>query len=783
MILSLTGIQDIDAEKTLTVTQKCENTALHLFVTNQDGKSVKNMHIFDSLRTEVLASADDDGVLVLPADLQDKILRVGGGSYPMTLFTAENCQPYEIQFEKTDQDLMIINHHLWSNFDSTQDYGDGEYAYTGFTGSYVTGDIVNLSEHNLTDIRITVTPFSSQLGTGESKSWYPIKKILRPGEASPFFTNMGGGYDNYSIKIDYYEATSGMPEQPQVKISDIIMATDDNGVESLIINCVDTLEKSNGFRLLLLGYSENNFLESASLTDEFWMSKWDSSASDCITDGKFIISESTNYGNYIDSQYLEYAKNDRFEVFIMQNNRYDLFFEVQVTKEIEDFNALNKQNALPAQTAVYSDYFPNSLTPKYLGVDNFKSNSVKLSENVKSKLNKTDLQKNTNDSYPEIPETSDLQLSTNNDYSECRFEQGFDKVIHTAQKLYSSQKYENAIVCYTVALEIKPEYIHGLIKIGDSLFYSEKYVDSLKTYDQVLEINSNFDILTKLGHQAWLLEGDQKYEEYIVYLDKMLEVDPSSDRRILQKAEILENLGQVDESISHLEKYSEINPENSILKNRLSALKGQPLIDNIVLLESNNQYDEALLEYEKLILIDLRYVDMVFEKGYDLLERQENEHALDYYSKILEHLPNDVDSLYNKGVALTNLERYEDALGIYDKAIVLDDTDADVLMNKGWVLNQLGRHDDAIKYFDKALAINPHDDQTLSNKQFAEAGLRIHNGFLESDDFSFTLLPPENWYRLDVSKPNEFFDSEVIGFVSPDVNYDYISSTMIIAKI
>ena len=403
VMISLTNIQNIDAEKTLTVTQKCENTALHLFVTNQDDKSVKNVHIFDNIRTKVLASADDDGILVLSADLQDKILRVGGGSYPMVPFTAENCQPYEIQFEKTDQDLMIINHHIWSNFDSTQDYGDGEYAYTGFTGSYVTGDIVNLSEHNLTDIRITVTPFSNQLGTGESESWYPIKKILRPGEASPFFTNMGGGYDNYSIKIDYYEATSGMPEEPQVKISDIRITEDDDGVETLIINCTNTLEKHDGFRLLLLGYSENMFLESASLTDEFWMSKWDSSASDCITDGKFLISESTNYGNYIDSQYLEYAKNDRFEVFIMQNNRYDLFFEVQYTKELEDFNANQKQNALPAQTAVYSDYFPNSLTPKYIDVEKLKPKSVKLSENVTSKSDKNDLQKNRTDSFQEIP--------------------------------------------------------------------------------------------------------------------------------------------------------------------------------------------------------------------------------------------------------------------------------------------------------------------------------------------------------------------------------------------
>lgn len=44
--LSQYVIPNVDAEKTLELTQKCDNTALMIFITNQDGLPVKNAKIF-----------------------------------------------------------------------------------------------------------------------------------------------------------------------------------------------------------------------------------------------------------------------------------------------------------------------------------------------------------------------------------------------------------------------------------------------------------------------------------------------------------------------------------------------------------------------------------------------------------------------------------------------------------------------------------------------------------------------------------------------------------------
>ena len=400
---SMILVQEADAEKTLTVTQKCENMILHLFVVNQDGNPVNRAKILDNTRMEVLATADESGFVVLPADLQGERLRVGGGSYTPISFTSENCQPVEIEFEKSDQDIMIVHHHSFSNFDSAEDYSDAPHL-TPFTGMLIGGDIINLSEYNLTDIRINIQPYGERLGSGESKSWYPIKKILRPGEVSPFFIHMGGGFDNYSIKIDDYKGTSEMPIQPQVKISDIAVSKDNKGTEILTIRCTDTLKKSNDFRLLLLGYSENKFLEAASLTDEYMMSISDPNATDCITDGKITISEPTNHKYSPEQEFVEYAKNDRFEVFLIQGD-YNLFYDVQEMNKSKNLNAYENQSVSYTQTTVYSNYFPDSLTPKYINTDNLKLDSEKPQEVKKSKLDTINLQNNSqSDSSKVIPD-------------------------------------------------------------------------------------------------------------------------------------------------------------------------------------------------------------------------------------------------------------------------------------------------------------------------------------------------------------------------------------------
>jgi len=391
LTLSLIGIENADALKSITVNQNCNNIVLEVQVLTEDGTPAKNVKIFPQARMEVLASGDENGNLIMPTELQGKTLRIGGGSYEIISFTFDDCKPVEIKFEKTDHDIVIVNHQTWSNFDSSQDYSDAPYL-TPYTGNMIVGDIINLSEHNLTDIEITIQTRGGNSGFSETSTWYPIKKILRPGEASPFFAYSLGGFGSYTVAINNYKATSEEPIKPLVEISDVKIDKDKRGNESVIIVCENTLENPEDFLLLFLGYSEQNLLENAIIGTSYLMPQTGIDTSNCITDGHASAPE-----------FLEYAKANRFEVFIIKSPP-NLYFDAMEMKNQVRLNAYQNENSYLKQFPIYSDYFPDSLVPKYMNVDEIRANAERHSEIFKSRESETNPQaqiESTNKSIPE----------------------------------------------------------------------------------------------------------------------------------------------------------------------------------------------------------------------------------------------------------------------------------------------------------------------------------------------------------------------------------------------
>ena len=57
--------------------------------------------------------------------------------------------------------------------------------------------------------------------------------------------------------------------------------------------------------------------------------------------------------------------------------------------------------------------------------------------------------------------------------------------------------------------------------------------------------------------------------------------------------------------------------------------------------------------------------------------------AIQYYDKVLAINPKYTNALYNKGVALDNLGNYSEAIQYYDKVLAINATDTDALYDKG----------------------------------------------------------------------------------------------------
>ena len=179
--------------------------------------------------------------------------------------------------------------------------------------------------------------------------------------------------------------------------------------------------------------------------------------------------------------------------------------------------------------------------------------------------------------------------------------------------------------------------------------------------------------------EEFLLVGDElrdagKYEEAIVYYDKVLAIDPTDLDALLRKGLALDDLGKID---------------------------------------------EAILYYDKVIAIDPTDIFALYNKALALDNLGKLDEAISYYDKVLEIDPTDTDALYNKGLILDNLGKLDEAISYYDKVLAIDPNDVGALYHKGFALDRTGRYSEAVTYYDRVLAINPNDADALNNRNLA----------------------------------------------------------------
>ena len=89
---NMKGFQmDEYVEKKLVVKQNCDNGILQMKITNQDGSPRKGAHATARDDSTLYATADEDGIIIIPDDRQGMLVKIFSGSYVPILTRAETC--------------------------------------------------------------------------------------------------------------------------------------------------------------------------------------------------------------------------------------------------------------------------------------------------------------------------------------------------------------------------------------------------------------------------------------------------------------------------------------------------------------------------------------------------------------------------------------------------------------------------------------------------------------------------------------------------------------------
>jgi len=134
---------------------------------------------------------------------------------------------------------------------------------------------------------------------------------------------------------------------------------------------------------------------------------------------------------------------------------------------------------------------------------------------------------------------------------------------------------------------------------------------------------------------AFALDFIGKQEEAILYFNKVLEIDSTDGDALFGIAQALENLGKDEEAISYYNQALEIQVE-----------------------------DES---FEEILDEDLELLEEFLEQAEELFEEENHEEAILYYDKVLEIDSTNAEALFAKSLVLESLGEEEESFSNLEK--------------------------------------------------------------------------------------------------------------------
>jgi tetratricopeptide (TPR) repeat protein len=287
-------------------------------------------------------------------------------------------------------------------------------------------------------------------------------------------------------------------------------------------------------------------------------------------------------------------------------------------------------------------------------------------------------------------------IALSSDYKEAYCNRGM--VMHLLGRL------NEALASYDKAISIEPRYHDAHFNRGNVLKDLNRFEEALVSYDNAIAITAN-DPET-YSNRGLVLRALNRLDEALYFFDLAIVLRPKYATAYSNRALILQELNRLDEAIYCLDKAISINSESDDASKH-SNVKflelehiNQTLPNNDAVIYFNrgnmlrdlNRLDEAILSYEKSILI----------------------------------APDHCETYNNLGLALKKLNRLDEAILCCDKAIALKSDYVEAHLNRSVILQGLNRLDEALLSNERALAINPIGEQasqTIKEKLKASSGL------------------------------------------------------------
>lgn len=346
-------------------------------------------------------------------------------------------------------------------------------------------------------------------------------------------------------------------------------------------------------------------------------------------------------------------------------------------------------------------------------------------------------------------------------------ESNIDKSVayyYLAKVYEESNQKPKAIQAYEQALKQRPGFSKAALALADIYIGQKQETKAHKILEEAFRESRAADIAERLA-ENYLEKG--QYKEAIVYLETLVEEDPTNENVKLRLALVYWQVKWFDKARLLLSDLHDRYPASSEIAFYLGELelergdldgavvyykkispdytKYDQMVSRVAsLYRQKKEYEvaedfvqEAMRKRADLVVLyplmaalyedqkKLQEAKLVLERGLKLFPEDENilyylgfvydrqgakEKALAMMEKLLSANPNNANALNFVGYTLLEKgENFAKATAYLERAVALKPNDPFVLDSYGWLLYRLGRHQEAMKQLEKAYAAKPDE--------------------------------------------------------------------------
>ena len=318
--------------------------------------------------------------------------------------------------------------------------------------------------------------------------------------------------------------------------------------------------------------------------------------------------------------------------------------------------------------------------------------------------------------------------------------------------LYEKNNPEKALEQYNKVLKIIGPESNILIKIASLNEKMGKVKETIKTVENLLELNPSNLLLKKLLIESYIKNA--KYDKALELVNNTLEIFPDDKELIELKGNTLIQLKKWQEASKEYKKI--INSGRTPFATKLkigAAFYSKALKDsNIILIAediltqvdkdssdwqikaylgelANKQNNDSLMMKYFNESIDLAKwnVDLRIRLGQVLFEKGKYKQASAEMKKAVKKFPNNFVINFILGLSLAQSSGNKEALPYLKKAAEIDPNNLNVLLAYSFSLNSLKKDDEALIYLKRALRIDPNNIEALGMMGLIYDGKKMFN--------------------------------------------------------